>query len=505
MTDLSLDLELSDEPVKEPSLLDQLGERLISGLFVGSPEILKDRKALMLRELPPIAFRNEQYILYRVLQQFKTKDLQIDSEFLEIYLMRHRNLMTKASGNISLWDYKKDDSDPVDVFIASTLDYFDRVSALPPIPPQSYALDLEKYKIEYQAVEASRAYRDSLTILEDELRKGRETLSGYSDSRDYLRKRLAEIEGVVDSSEGTGFLTLDDIEVESASYATTVVGEYDGIPELNKHYGGISTRTLINIMAPNKGGKSKFCMRQAYTALTKFGTNVTYWPGENGVGIDSAQLRAIHFSEMANRGLSINDPNVKFGVDWTIIAHDRWEEMGHLDWKEIEFTYFEQLRSDPNYGSIDFIDRKLTFDNLLDDIDASVKRNNSKFVVIDYIQNLIPPRGMETHVAIERAYQDLLDYAKRSDVAIMSPVQIKQDVTDALAKNHENPELRSASAKSNEVLKAADLSLMLWASTQDLTRNRMRILSMPSRLASPMAPIDLSIDLGICKFVSRRK
>lgn len=505
LSGLDLDGVDDDEQVEveetHASKLKAFGDLIIGGLFEDDLEVVKLRKANVFRELPPVAFKNEQYAIYKILFAFKDKNFQIDSEFIKVYLPFNQKLITDSPANIHLHEYSADTEYPVDAFIASTLDYFESVVLTnPSITDEEFNRTVEMFKMEFTLHEANTLLQNAQTILEEGLKAGRKTLLGFEDSRDYVRHGISTIEGVLDSSQGTGYVSLDDIDAQKESYSVELVTDFGEIHELNRHYGGIHTRTLTNIMAPNKGGKSKFCARLAYTAMTKFGHNVTYWPAENGVGIDSSQLRAIHFDRMANDGKGIAE--AKLGVDWTVIEFDKWEKMGHADWREVEYAYFQELRSNPEYGTIDYIDRKLDLDTFIEDIDISVKRNNSKLVVIDYLPRISYPSKMSRHEAIEKAYGLALDYAKRNNVAILTPAQIKQDYIESLSKTSEGVELRAAAGESSEVLKSADLSLMLWATTQDLANNRMQILSMPSRIASPLAPVELYTDLGTCKFVS---
>ena len=148
------------------------------------------------------------------------------------------------------------------------------------------------------------------------------------------------------------------------------------------------------------------------------------------------------------------------------------------------------------YGSIDYIDRPFNVETFIEDIDTSVKENNSQLVIIDYLQLIGSEKDLDERRRIAEAYRVLLAYCHRENVAVLTPAQYKQSTFDELIKSTDvgNFDLRTAGGGSAEVLRTPDISFALWATTADLTNNRMKILSMPCRLGKAYPKIDVIHD-----------
>lgn len=494
----------------EEITLTSLGDKLLAGLFVDDSLVVSRRKSLLFTSTLASAFRDEQHIIYKVLQKFKTKDFRVDSKFMRLYLANNIKLLVDSSRFIDITAYSDNPSEYQTSYIAGVVDYFgDNIEQGVDITDEDYSRTLEEYRILYQNEEAYKLYSDSVEIVDDSLRVGRKTLSGFEDARDHVRRGLAEIEGTIEISSGQGFLSLDDLVTDDGDIYSKgeLICDYGDIVELNEHFGGIYTQNLITVAGPNKGGKTKFCLNLVYNAVTRFGQNVTIWPIEGGVQSAASELRAIHFDRTVNRSIDSME-DAKTGVTRDVIQYDKWNtpNFRHPDWKEMEYAFAKDLATNPKYGRIDFIDRNLHIDTFLDEIDTSVKSNGSSLILIDYLALLkYDYRRMANHEAIKMAYQQVLNYAKKNNVTVISPAQYTQDTIEKLGRgNTSDLEMRNSVGGSAEILRASDIAFTLWSSTQDLANNRMTLLSIPTRNQRPFESFEILVDLGTCTFMSHR-
>ena len=148
--------------------------------------------------------------------------------------------------------------------------------------------------------------------------------------------------------------------------------------------------------------------------------------------------------------------------------------------------------------------RPFKVETFLDEIDASIKDNDSKMLIIDYLQLIDSEKSMSERERIAAAYPRLLDYCKKNNIAVVSPAQYKQDVVDELQRKKEGEfrDMRTAGGGSYEIIKSSDVIFALWASTEDLQNNKMTIMPMPTRFYDAIPEFDIYVDLGYCQFIS---
>lgn len=163
------------------------------------------------------------------------------------------------------------------------------------------------------------------------------------------------------------------------------------------------------------------------------------------------------------------------------------------------------LFTNPNYGVINMIDRPFIAETFIDEIETSVQLNGSRAVLIDYLQLIgSNDRGRSKPQVIGKAYQDALSYAKKRNVAMISPSQFTQDFMNEMAKSKDGQthEVRTAGGESAEIIRTPDINIALYASTEDLIRKEMTIMSVPSRLCEPFPDVHIYADLCSCVFSS---
>ena len=470
---------------------------------LGSSEVAIKNRHFLFGNARIELFRDENYIIYSLLYNFKDRNITIDEEFVKLSLMRQQSLIEDASNarKIDINAYGEVDDSVTLGYIGGVMKYFSNLMKDEKVAPDEFQLVFEKYLIEYKAIETAKIYSDSLQIIGDGLKIGKKVLQGFEASRDYVKNNLARIEGVVDQNKGIGFINMTEVILNPKQEAKSVkISDFGALEELNNHYGGIYTGNLYTVMAPSKSGKSKFCARLAHTAMVNYGVNVSVWAFEGGYEAWTAQMRSIHFDFTYNTGVPATD--VKIGVTQGAILHDRFPDGS--PYKELEATSKLDLASNSAYGSTHFIDRPFRVETFLDEIDASVKADNSQMLIIDYLQLIDSEKSMSERERIATAYPRLLEYCKKNNIAVVSPAQYKQDVVDELQrkKDGEARDMRTAGGGSYEIIKTSDVIFALWASTEDLSNNKMTIMPMPTRFYDAIPEFDIYVDLGYCQFMS---
>lgn len=492
----------SDDILTQEEKMRYFSDKVISAI-VGNKSIRQYAVGRLISSTNPKLFRDENYVIFSVLYNYREriKNINIDSEFLSLYLDNNRKLIEKSSGFIDIHAYGEVDGSEALGYISGVIKHFNRLSNMSDMSEAEFDLNFEKYLVVFKAIEAQKVYAQSNQILTEGLKVGGKLLVGFEDSYNYSRRKLAEIEGLVDMNQGTGFTSMNEVLLSKKDEGkkSVKVGDFD-IDALNNHYGGIYTGNFYQVLAPPKAGKSKFCARVCHTAITRYGTNVTVWAQEGGNEAWSAQMRAIHFDYTFNEGASITER--KYGIDQDTILHDKYPSQ---ELKELEMTSNIDLASNTDYGKVDFIDRPFEVETFLDEIDSSIKANNSKLLIIDYLQLIgsSNPRVSERE-RISKAYKSLLSYCKKNNIAVLTPAQYKQDAIDALASKGDtsDADMRTAGGGSSEAFRTPDIIFAFWASTSDIRNNTMKILSVPCRFNKPFPEIPCYMDLGICKFVS---
>lgn len=509
LTDVDIgDMEVEDTSSSEDDVLSSeeklrvFSDEILSAMLDGRPTKKYAIDKLMSITNPRL-FRDENYIIFSIYYFYrsKLKVINIDEEFIKLFLKRNRSLLTKSRGYIDINAYGEIDNSPELGYIGGVVKHFNRLKTLPDMDATEFETVFEKYLIEFKAVEAHKIYQQAQQILTEGLKIGRKYYSGFDDSQSYCKKKLAEIEGLVDCNAGSGFVKMSEVILDEKpdNKKPILIGDFGRLQKLNDAYKGIYTGLFYSFIAPPKSGKSKLAARLCHNVAVLAGNNVTVWAQEGGTELWTAQMRAIHFDYLYNTDVALTER--KFGVTQEVIVHDdfRTDEL-----RQLELSSKLDLASNQDYGSVDYIDRPFNVETFIEDIDTSVKENNSKLVIIDYLQLIGSSSGMNERERIAEAYKKLLNYCKKTNVAVISPAQFKQGSFDDLLKKSsvDGADLRTAAGGSSEVLRTPDVLWALFASVDDIRNNSMKIISLPSRLNAAFPNIDVRIDLGTCQFIS---
>ena len=479
--------------------LQKLSDDLVSSI-IGSDTISKSNRQLFFGHLTHQALRDENYVIVAVLNAFKDKNFTPDEKFIKMYLTRNLNLLKKSQEYIDINAYADLDENPLYGYIVGVLKQYVRLQGIDPLLNEEFLLTLEKYKSEYSTFEASKALSQAKLILYDGLQVGKRLFQGYEDSIAYFKNKVAEIESLLDRTTGAGFINSREMAlVDDDNAKPEKIGDFDLIEELNEHLGGVYTGQFLNVMAPTKGGKTKFVCRLLHTAMVKYGTNCSAWAFEGGYKAFWAQMRAIHYEYMYIRNSSSNKTVV--AVSQKDILYDNFP---NEQVRALEAASRLDLFTNINYGNLYMIDRPFVLETFIEEIDTSVKLNNSRMVVIDYLQLISSLKLTKKSEYIGKAYQVLLDFCKKRNVGVCSPSQFKQEFVSELskAKDGQSHEVRTAGGESAEIVRTPDINIALYASTEDILRKEMSIMSIPSRLAEPFPTFKIYADLCSCLFAS---
>lgn len=477
----------------------------IMSCLVGEKPITQYARDKLLSITNPRLFRDENHILFTVLYNYRSRlrVIKIDEEFIRLYLTRNRNVLKKSRAFIDINAYGEVDGSEELGYIAGVCKHFRRLCGFEDLTIEDFETCFDKYLIEFKAIEALKVYHQAEQILNDGLRIGNREYIGFEDSNSFTKKRMAEIEGLVDFSMGAGFVKMSEVlmgEKEDGKKPYKI-GDFGRLEPLNKAYGGIYTGMFYQIIAPPKGGKTKLCARLCHNISVVAGNNVTVWAQEGGKDAWAAQMRAIHFDYTYNTGVE-DIRQRKYGVTQDVILKDKFPSD---TLRELEASSKIDLATNEEYGSVDFIDRPFVIETFIEDIDTSVKENNSKIVIIDYLQLIGSTTNMPERERVAESYKKLLNYCKDNNVAVLTPGQYKQEALNAMLSKSDvsGADMRTAGGGSSEVERTPDVIFALWASATDIQNNKMTILAVPSRMSVMYPPVDVLVDLGTCQFISR--
>lgn len=493
---------MADEVTKTPEeRLEELSDTIIASVLK-TDDLSKANRQYLYGQFSPIVFRNENYVIYWIFYSFKDKCITPDESFIKMYLTRNIKVFKEGSSYINLNEFKDLDENPYLAYTAAVLKKFTRLLTLDALNKDDFNLAIEKYKQEFSAYEINLAYSQSKVILYDGVQYGNKMLQGYTDSISYVKKRIADIESVLNKTTGVGFIDSRTaaMEEESADSKPIQIGDFDLIDELNEQLGGIYTGIFYNVLAPTKGGKSKFTSRMIHTMVVKYHQNVSVWAHEGGYKAWWAQLRAIHYEYLYIRNKSGNEKVAPLSQKDILWGNYPSEEI-----KALEQESKMDLFTNTSYGNIYMIDRPFLAESFIEEIDTSVQLNDSKAILIDYLQLITSnDKGKSKPQVIGRAYQDLLAYCKKRNIAAISPSQFTQEFMNEMAKSKDGAshEVRTAGGESAEIIRTPDINIALYASTEDLIRKEMTIMSVPSRLCEPFPDVHIYADLCSCVFSS---
>lgn len=460
---------------------------------------IKDRKERLklFNELPPDVFRNEEYLIYKIMSDRKENDIVPDAEYIKIFLENHIQIILDDN-NIDKSLYSETDGEIVDEVIASTIEVLEELNEKEVTVEdiENIGNNKETFKEIYQLKATDKILENMQIILKDGMKVGKTTLFGFQDANEYYQKEVEKLKAVIENNDKV-FYDLTEISLNKDNTKPIKIGTFGALEKLNTQFnGGIYTKAMYNVMAPPKSGKSKFCFRLSHNIAVLNGHNVLIWPYEGGIEKAEAELRAIHFVHYWE---NVNEEKIRSNgyVSPVEIMYDRYKSE-YI--KDMELESYNDLKDNPDYGNITIIDESLRIDNYLTILKIGIEEYNPKFIFVDYLQLVgAAPTGplarINKNERVGQVYQQTLGLIKQKNVAFISPSQMTQESIKELAKGKEI-DSRTMGGESSEIIRTPDYNVALYGSPEDITENKLQLLSVPSREAEPMPPVDIGINLG---------
>lgn len=460
---------------------------------------LKDRqqRLSLMSTFSKDLFRNENYIIYTVLLQLREENIVPDSNFLNIYLHRNRDIILKDNGRFidkSLFDSSNDFLDEV---IAETIKALEQLWGTEVTDEliENLPLDKRTFKELYKSSACADILETTQLILKDSYKIGRTTLSGADDSAKYFTEEMTKISSLVSDDKQIVF-DIREVDSDDLTSSPIKVGDFGDLACLNTYFGGFYTSMFYSVMAPTKGGKSKFCYRSVHNVAVQNGNNTLMWTAEGGRFKAKAELRAIHYVYYWEQVMQtpLTEDMI---IDSSKILKGKYPNERV---REMEEESKLDLENNENYGQIKFIDIELRINDYKSILEQNIEKYNPSLVVVDYLQYMLPaPDGvyakMSKNERIGQSYIETLSLIKKHNVAFLTPAQMKQEAIKDLSAGKEL-DTRTLGGESSEIVRTPDFNIALYGTPEDIRNGHMKLLSIPSREAEPFPPQNIGVALG---------
>lgn len=483
------------KPVDTTDLTDT--DILFAGALNTEVQESKERRTHLISEFNSIAdsFKNEYTVFYKILKDLPK--VKLSEKFLKLYLSTNRAIYSNRS-TINLANYQLSDLDPYVEFSVSVIDRFKELSKTLVSDDDFYTAS-EMHKMEFLSDKSIEILEVSAQIISNGAKIGRKTYTGYQDMRQYSAQEFSKVDNLLNKSDRKGFIIYGQNDTQEEETEKMKLVTRFGVEALDKAIGGLYEGDMLSLLAPAKGGKSRFATYIVHQAIIS-GKNICFWSVENGYQGWEALIRARHFEYYYNNNLT--DPTKKIVINADQIRKDELTP----ELKELEKVSYDDLRFNKDYGTFLSIDEDFRFDTCLSITEQAIDAIDADLICIDYLQLIDADAGQSKNERITEVYKQYLQLCKRKKVAGIFPSQFKQSVVGEIGKksNEElaNMELRDSAGDSYEVIRTPDINLSLYGSVEDIKNGHMKILSIPSRNSKPFDPIDLYCDLGTCSFAS---
>lgn len=478
----------------------RLSDILLSAV-VRPGEVASARRRFLFSRLHPEVLRDENYMLYRLMVNFKDSQssFAVDREFIDTYYGRvHMADIERERNKIDITAYGEIDGSASKAYAQGIVKKYEQLLTMPEVDEETFERSFHNYNLYYRQIEMARVLSQGQMILEDGLKpaSARSPMSGFEDAMTYIRLQMTNIASLTDTNRGLGILTPQELEESfKDDYKSKRVSDFGDLEILNNHYNGIQTGRFYGFLAPPKSGKTKLTIASDYKARTKYGVNTVAFPAEGGARNWIAQTLAMHFHKLFNEGRPHNE-RIK-GIDGVKIQS--LSDYGLEAYEHLVQQAREDLYNNADYGQTNIITEPLHLDTAIDLIDTAVSANNAEVISVDYPGVIQYPEGMKKHEAVAKFCVQLADYTKQKGVAVISPFQFKQEYVSALARG-DDADIRVGVADSAEAMRSVDVMLAMYASAQETAENRLNFLEVQSRIATPFERFTAYADLSVCDF-----
>lgn len=467
--------------------LQQLSDMILSRAINSD-----DDRFIVTTNLKPEVFTDENFLIYKTMYKFRDRNIVPDEEFLTMFLTRNSKMILENKEQVQPDLFADTGEDVVNSFVTATINKLVRLRG-ENHSNENLQLLLEKFRIDFKTIYSQKILDVSKLILNDKYEIGRKILTGVDDSENYYRDEMQKLKTLVTSGKQGGIVDGDEKGMsDDGDNQPMKISDFHNLHFLNDIYGGIKTNYMYNIMAPPKSGKSKICYRIAHTTKVLYGNNFAFWAVEGGSDKASAELRAIHFDYYYN---------VKGGMGYKELSGQEIldDDYPSVEYKELEQVSRADLFTNPNYGKIHYIEDDFKLETYIDSLNAVVTRFGSRLIIVDYLQHIESDSRKTKNEVIGEAYKSTLKFVKKHNVAFISPSQFNQTFLNELSKG-KDVDTRLGGGESSEIVRTPDVNIALYGTPEDISNNKLTLLSIPSRIAKPFTPTDIFVDLAFCYF-----
>lgn len=419
-------------------------------------------------------FRNENYILFRLYERIASeRGMVVDEEYLKVYLNAHRSEMRLDTDRIDFSAFSSDGVDGLDSVLLSTIEVFKGYLQPNAVVEDSFEITFNKFKQVYVTLDIRDTLQLANTALVTPIRAYRRNYVGAMGALEFMERKMQGSRSLLSDENTYKMDNASEIDFDSSDDTKpTFLADLDYLPTFNKAIRGLRTNTLITMVAPEKGMKTKMATRVAHTVMLN-GHNVCFWGKEGGAVKVRAELRAIHYFYYYNtlhnsggRVDAISSTDIMFGTLSDAIA-------------ERERISRDHLFKNPSYGSLFTPNYPFTYESLETVVREARESCNCPFMVIDYVQIMDSESIMDDRVVIEKAYSRLESLKGMLDMCIWCPAQMSTDAVQSLGSKRDR-EMRNITAKSTEPTKSADINFLLYVN-ESMGKHEAELHSLPSR------------------------
>lgn len=479
-----------------PVEVDNFEREIFSSVFK-KDENWKERRNTLIKHFGDgKIFSDEYFALYLAVKN--SPNFLPDERYMVQYLLTNRaNFMRSDRVAMQSRFTMGEGVDPFAEFLNCTKVVLQECITTPFVSDEAFQRAIVNIKLKIVRETSSDLLQQAHEILIDGKTVGRETLAGFEGMKSYLTTNITRLDKLNTTSPRRGVIVYRDIrEQEVDSDKFQFICKY-GLNPLDEAVKGIYEGEMISILAPTKGGKSRFSTFILHNAVVS-GIPIVMWSIENGYKGWECLIRARHFEWYYN-----NNPTEslkKYITNEMILKDDMSQELS-----ELEQTSWNNLRTSEKFGKIANLDEDFYAETFLEVLDNAVNMIGAKIVCIDYLQMLTGnDKSVQRNAVIADAYMKVLQYLKAKKIAGIFPAQFKQLALDDFKKTKDEDfsgkELRDIAGESYEVMKTPDVNYALYASASDLRDGVMKLLSVPSRNSKVFAPIRMFTSLGSCTF-----
>lgn len=475
--------------------MEQSLEEVIFAGVLKPLETSSDARATLLSTFPDgVVFKNEWYLLYSLIHTHPR--LNFTPEFLQLYCRQHKGYLQSCSNNINLADFAVGDSDAFMTFVDSCIATLKKCTATT-VSAEDYMMAIETFRLHYVEDASIKLLEQGAEIVSNGVAiSAKKTLQGFADMTAHVVNGLSKLSNMMEKKNRKGVIVYDTSYSAEERKKTERICTY-GIKTIDDALGGIYETDMISLLAPPKGGKSRLSAYIFHNALIN-GASCVSWSIENGVSGFEALVRARHFEHMYNS--QERDVTKRRQIDADKIRK------GTLDPElaALEAASWADLRTNPAYGRWANIDEDFDADTFLSVLENAVNMVNAKLVLVDYLQLVSGDSRIPKHERVGQCYQRSLQFLQSKNIAGIFPAQIKQEAVKLLGSKSKDEldtvELRDAGGETSEVIRTPSVLMLLYADTQSIRNNEMRIISIPSRNSAPFPTVHLTTRFDTCSF-----